>query len=143
MERIELYKNLDFVSCWYFLASEYQNLSRAEFAFVSTNSICQGRQVQLLWTNIFSAGKEIRFAYKPFKWKNNAKANAGVTCVIVGVGLLSKGNKFIFDDKEKYSVERISGYLTIIYVEPIPPVKTPISALQSMSFGGLPNDAGN
>ena len=33
------------------------------------------------------------FAHHSFKWTNNAKYNAGVTCVIVGVREVAKGNK--------------------------------------------------
>jgi len=44
----------------------------------------------------FEKGLEIKFAYQSFKWKNNAKSNAGVTVVIIGVANLSSSAKRIF-----------------------------------------------
>ncbi|KAB8019035.1 class I SAM-dependent DNA methyltransferase, partial [Klebsiella pneumoniae] len=76
------YKDSDYVTCWFLLASKYITNKKAFYAFVSTNSICQGEQVSYLWSRIFKRGQEIIFAYESFKWKNNAKSNAGVTCVI-------------------------------------------------------------
>lgn len=40
---------LDYVCCWYKLASEYITNTDIRCAFVSTNSICQGQQVTPLW----------------------------------------------------------------------------------------------
>ena len=53
--------------------------------FVCTNSIVQGEQVEMLWRTIFSNNVDIVFAYPSFKWTNNAKYQAGVTCVIIGI----------------------------------------------------------
>lgn len=85
--------NLDYIACWFLLGSRYIKGTRAKYAFVSTNSICQGLQVSLLWPHIFQDNQEIFFAHHSFKWTNNAKYNAGVTCVIVGVREVAKGNK--------------------------------------------------
>ena len=79
------YKNLDYISIWFYKGALYIKGSNSECAFVSTNSICQGEQVLLLWKPIFNLEVQIRFAYTSFKWRNNAKHNAGVTCVIVGL----------------------------------------------------------
>lgn len=141
-DQVASYKNLDFVCCWYFLASAYQNQTGAKFAFVSTNSICQGRQVELLWGYLFSKHKEINFARRPFKWTNNARSNAGVTCIIVGVDRELKSKKRLYVDNECYLVDKISGYLTHHYVDPISPARVPISELPQMSFGSMPNDGG-
>jgi restriction-modification enzyme MmeI-like protein len=78
-------KRLDYIACWFKRASEYIDRENSKCAFVATNSICQGEQVSLLWPNIFSRGLEIFFAHRSFDWRNNAKGNAGVTCVIVGI----------------------------------------------------------
>lgn len=78
-------KILDYIAIWFNRASEYIINANAKFAFVSTNSICQGEQVSVLWPLILNCKEEILFAYTSFKWHNNAKANAGVTVVIIGV----------------------------------------------------------
>ncbi len=54
-------------------------------AFVSTNSICQGQQVPILWPAIFATGHHIHFAHTSFKWANLASHNAGVTVAIVAI----------------------------------------------------------
>ena len=70
-------KNLDYITSWFVLASKYIKGSKAISAFVSTNSICQGDSVPAMWPPILKNDTEIKFAYTSFKWKNNAKNNAG------------------------------------------------------------------
>ena len=65
-------KILDYIAIWFNLASEFINGSKSKFAFVSTNSICQGEQIAVLWPLILSRNEEITFAYTSFKWSNNA-----------------------------------------------------------------------
>ncbi len=45
------YKDLDYVSAWFMLASEYINRS-SSYAFVSTSSLFQGEQIGYLWKRI-------------------------------------------------------------------------------------------
>jgi len=40
---------LDYVSGWFIKSADYIALTRAVAAFVSTNSICQGQSVPILW----------------------------------------------------------------------------------------------
>ena len=75
------YKDLDFVACWYAKASDLIQCTSTRCAFVSTNSITQGEQVAPLWKRL---NVEIDFAYRTFKWHNEAKGNAAVHCVIIG-----------------------------------------------------------
>lgn len=82
---VDGWKNLDYISCWFYLGSKYIKGTRAKLAFVSTNSISQGELVILLWPPIFDNEVCISFAYRSFKWTNNAKYNAGVTCIIIGL----------------------------------------------------------
>lgn len=89
-------KILDYISIWFYEASKYIQGTKAQYAFVSTNSICQGEQVGILWPEILNKGQEIRFAYTSFKWSNNAKYNAGVTVIIIGVANMSKDKKAIY-----------------------------------------------
>jgi hypothetical protein len=46
-------------------------------AFVSTNSICQGQQLPILWPLIFASGHAIHFARTSFKWANLASQASG------------------------------------------------------------------
>ena len=79
------WKKLDYICNWFFLGSLYCKCAKSKCAFVSTNSITQGEQVAILWPILFNTGVEISFAYSSFKWANNAKHNAGVTCIIIGL----------------------------------------------------------
>lgn len=80
------WRSLDYVAGWFVKAAEYSfRVASSSSAFVSTNSICQGEQVALLWPLIFELGQEISFAYTSFKWANLASQNAGVTVVIIGL----------------------------------------------------------
>ena len=82
------YKDLDYIASWFIKAKDFiKNEKKVKLAFVSTNSICQGTQVNLLWKYLLDESLNINFAYKSFKWGNNAKHNAGVTCVIIGISL--------------------------------------------------------
>ena len=83
--RCSQWKSLDYVSGWFIKASDYAQNTESASSFVSTNSICQGQQVSILWPLIFAAGRAIRFAYTSFKWANLASNNAGVTVVIIGL----------------------------------------------------------
>ena len=77
--------NLDYVTCWYKKAADFILAAKdAKVAFVSTNSICQGEAVALLWKPLFESGVEIDFAWRTFRWDNEAQAKAHVHCVIVG-----------------------------------------------------------
>ena len=40
-------QDLDYVTCWYKLAAQYIQNTKIQVCFVSTNSICQGSQVQM------------------------------------------------------------------------------------------------
>lgn len=79
------YGMLDFVACWFWKAAQYIQGKQAQFALVATNSICQGEQVAMLWPPILEKNLAIRFAYPTFAWKNQAKQNAAVHVVIIGV----------------------------------------------------------
>ncbi|WP_010654203.1 class I SAM-dependent DNA methyltransferase [Fluoribacter dumoffii] len=138
------YKNLDYISCWFFKGAKYIFNTSAKLAFVSTNSICQGEQVSLLWPQIFKLNLEINFAHLSFKWSNNAKSNAGVICCIVGLRNIEKNKpKSIYNNDTQILCENISPYLTknksiIVYKR-----SKPISKLPPMTYGSKPVDGGN
>ncbi|WP_188357472.1 class I SAM-dependent DNA methyltransferase [Leuconostoc falkenbergense] len=110
----KLVSKLDYVSGWFKLASQYIKDSKARFAFVSTNSINQGEQVERLWTGIFKDGIEISFAYTPFIWGNNAKGQASVFVVIIGMNSInfSQNEKFLYSTTSRRAVPMINAYLS-------------------------------
>ena len=83
--RTKGWKSLDYVAGWFMKAADYGRSTPCVAAFVSTNSICQGQQVPILWPLIFETGHEIAFAHTSFKWANLASHNAGVTVAIVAI----------------------------------------------------------
>lgn len=57
-------------------------------AFVSTNSICQGEQVSILWGHLLSRFRvKIHFAHRTFPWESEARGKAHVHVVIIGFDL--------------------------------------------------------
>ena len=142
------WKSLDYVSGWFMKAAEYGRQTDAATAFVSTNSICQGRQVATLWPLIHATSHEINFAHTSFKWANLASHNAGVTVVVVGISARSTVTRrlsSIADDGLVVVREtsHINAYLTpganvVVEAEP-----EPVAQLASMSFGSMPNDGGH
>ena len=138
-------KSLDYICCWFEKGNRFiHNYPKAKFAFVSTNSICQGEQVALLWESILQ-NSEIAFAYKSFKWTNNAKYQAAVICVIIGVQ--QKGTakiKRLFSEENEEKVYNINPYLTSGPSLFFHRLSKPISeGFQELRFGSMPNDGGN
>ncbi|MBC8523132.1 class I SAM-dependent DNA methyltransferase, partial [PVC group bacterium] len=79
------YKSFDYVLGWFWKSKEYINSNNCEVGFVTTNSICQGQQVPMFWKKFLVNSLFIRFAHTSFKWKNLARANAGVTVIVIGI----------------------------------------------------------
>ncbi len=88
---------LDFVAGWYLLAARYIANTRIRCAFVSTNSITQGEQVGVLWSELYRMGIHIQFAHRTFKWSNEARGKAAVHCVIVGFAFDGLSSPRLFD----------------------------------------------
>lgn len=138
------YKSLDYISCWFYLGAKYIVGFNAKLAFVSTNSISQGEQVALLWPMILGDRLEIFFAHQSFKWVNNAKKNAGVIVVIIGIQNILRGMKKILFRSNVYTkVENINPYLTAGNFSFITRRSKPLSNLPIATFGNMPNDGGN
>lgn len=141
-------KQIDYVGGWFMKAAAYAQRTRAESAFVSTNSICQGRIIPILWPEIFKTGSVIRFAHTSFKWANLASFNAGVTVAIVGLSPGGRGRRYLFDqgadgETTVREAENITPYLTIGENIIICGQRTSIAGLHEMSFGNMPVDGGN
>jgi hypothetical protein len=124
------WKNVDYVGAWFLKAAQYNSQCDAPFAFVATNSICQGQQVPVTWALLHSMGLAIRFAATPFKWSNLASHNAGVTVVIVGVDGHKAGARTIYYDDAKAVVEHINPYLTAHRVEIVRALRRPLERIQ-------------
>jgi hypothetical protein len=103
--------NLDYISLWFVKGSDYIRGSRAQLAFVTTNSVSQGDHVGLMFPTVLSGGVEIGFAYTSFKWTNNAKRNAGVTVAVISLRNASAAAKFIYADGLQIAATNINGYL--------------------------------
>ena len=103
---------LDYVAAWYRKASEFINNTTTEVAFVSTNSICQGEQVPILWDDLFNKFQiKINYAYRSFIWESEAKEKAAVHCVIIGFARKERSRKILYESGQPKPVDRINGYL--------------------------------
>ncbi len=143
LHSIKGHNNMDYIACWFYKASEYIKDFNAKVAFVSTNSICQGEQVALIWSYVFSKNIEIDFAHQSFKWTNNAKGNAGVTVIIVGLRNKTNQSKYIFKDDLQQLVKNINPYLLDAPNVIVTGRSKPLSNFPEISFGSMPNDGGN
>ncbi|MCX2585234.1 class I SAM-dependent DNA methyltransferase [Pedobacter sp. MR22-3] len=141
--RVNNYKKLDYIACWFYKGTNYIQNTKAKYAFVTTNSITQGEQVALLWPLVLSKGQEIDFAHQSFKWTNNAKGNAGVAVVIIGVRNIDVTEKFLYNQNLKQSVKNINPYLTDAKNIIVTKRSKPISSLPIMMKGSQPTDGGN
>lgn len=141
---IDGYKNLDYIACWFLKGANFIQNQNAQFAFVSTNSICQGEQVVMLWPPLFKKNLEIGFAHTSFKWVNNAKANAGVTVIIVGLrNDFNKTAKALFIENRKVFVTNINAYLAQGKSIIVEKKSKPISQLPTMDYGTKTVDGGH
>ena len=141
--KFQNYKNLDYIANWFYLGTLYIRGTKAKCAFVSTNSICQGDSVALLWPNVFDKGVEINFAYQSFKWTNNAKYNATVMVVIIGLSARSSNLKLLFNSNNQCAqCKNINAYLLDAPNIIIGRTNGSISGLPEMVFGNKPTDGG-
>jgi hypothetical protein len=141
---------MDYVSAWYYKASEFIQGTKIKVAFVSTNSIAQGEQVGILWSYLLSNFKiKIHFAHRTFKWSNEAKGNAAVYCVIVGFANYDTNNKSIFEyedvkgEAHELKVKNINPYLVDAKDVLIENRNTPICNVPRMMYGSKPTDGGH
>lgn len=141
--RTKNWKILDYVAGWFMKAANYGTHTHAVAAFVSTNSICQGQQVPILWPLIFKTRHEIAFAHTSFKWANLASYNAGVTVVIVGISKHQKKIRKLYSTSDNgnpivTTSENINAYLVSAPNIEIQPQSKPFGELGDMQFGNHP-----
>ena len=143
LKAVDGYKKLDYISCWFFKSAEYLIGSyNIKVAFVSTNSTSQGEQASIFWPNIFQLGVEIFFAHQSFKWQNNAKNNAGVTCVIIGMRNIINEPKYLYLNGLKRAVKNINAYLADSSNIIVLKRSKPLSAFPIMDLGSSAYDGG-
>jgi len=157
---------LDFVTAWFKKASDFIQGTDTRCAFVATNSITQGQQVPVLSR---AMNIQIDFAYRTFKWSNEAKGVAAVHCVIIGfhgrAGVPSpaaidsttnvalgrdcggrgatRPTKTIFDGKTAMPAKHINGYLLDAPDVIVESRSKPLCDVPPMNFGNMPRDGGN
>ena len=141
---------LDYVTAWYRVAVGYMRPNPAiRAAFVSTNSICQGEQVGILWGDLLARGVKIHFGHRTFQWSNEARGNAAVHCVIVGFGLGDVAEKWVFDYETPKSkplamrVDNVNPYLVGAPDVLLPSRTEPQPGLPEMYKGSQPTDGGH
>lgn len=144
LKNVKNYKTLDYIACWFYKASNYILNSNSKYAFVTTNSISQGDQVSVLWNTILLNNQlEIDFAHQSFKWENNAKANAGVTVLIIGLRNTTLSPKYIFNNNLKKLAKNINPYIVDGSNVIIGRLSKSISDFPKMIKGSIPADGGN
>ena len=140
---------LDYVSCWFEMASRYVEASgnKTRVAFVATNSICQGQQVIPLWRHILEGrGQEIKFVWTSFKWDSESMEGvAAVTVVVIGIGAADGAVKHIISDggASVETVNHVNAYLMDFPDVWVQKRSSPIvSGVPEMRCGFLPADNG-
>ena len=146
--RTKSWKSLDYVAGWFMKAADYGLHTPTVSAYVSTNSICQGQQVPILWPLIFKTGHEIAFAHTSFKWANLASHNAGVTVAIVAISNHAGPVRKLFtlaDDGGSVVKEanNINAYLVAALNVSVNKALKPIGGTAEMLRGNMPYDGGH
>ena len=136
---------IDYVSAWYFKASQLIQGTKIKAAFVSTNSITQGEQVASVWEPLFTRfGIYIDFAHRTFIWDSEASLKAHVHCVIVGFSSVSDSHdKKIFNGDDVKIVKNIAPYLIDAPVVFINSRSKPLCNVPEMTTGNRPADGGH
>ena len=135
-------KSADLVSGWFIKACNFVSYHEGQFAFVTTNSICQGRQVSLYWPAFLGDDLEINFAEPSFVWNNLASNKAAVIVSIIGVARKSNKKKRLFDKGQLKLANKIGPYLVPDHLTVVPSSRIMFSELSPMSNGSMPNDGG-
>ena len=146
--RCKTWKSLDYVAGWFMKAADYGTHTPSAAAFVSTNSICQGQQVPILWPMIFGTGNKITFAHTSFKWANLASHNAGVTVAIVAISQQANGLRRLFSLTDDDAVlEKQTEFINAYLVGGLDIIVAPLSKAKDeralMEWGNKPTDGGN
>ena len=149
---IKGYGLMDYVCNWYVKAAGIMaQHPQVQTAFVSTNSICQGQQVEILWGSLLKQGIEIHFAHRTFQWTSQAAGKAAVHCIIVGFRQKPQmpSEKTLYDypdikgEPVKHAAANINPYLIDAPDLIIAKRRSQISGENEMCKGNQPTDGGN
>ncbi|MBR0249874.1 MAG: hypothetical protein IJQ77_02225 [Synergistaceae bacterium] len=138
---------LDYVAGWYYKASEFMQGNATHAAFVSTNSICQGEQTCYVWKPLIRKfGMHIDFAHQEFKWYNEAKEQAQVQVIVVGISHADEPGtpRRIYDSEGVSYCRNINAYLIAgpyVFAEARDECISENAPL--MRAGGKPTDGGH
>lgn len=138
--------SLDYVAGWYIKAAQIIQKTKVRSAFVSTNSITQGEQVEPLWNVLLNHyNVHIDFAYRTFKWESEAKLKAAVHCVIIGfsTNIDNTGRKIYVNDKMTVNASNINPYLVDAPNTLISARSKPICSIPEIVTGNQATDDGN
>ena len=122
-----------------------KKVTAIEVCFVSTNSICQGSQVPILWNVLLKDFHvHINFAYQTFRWNSESTDQAAVHCVIVSFAIFNRKEKTLFPmGSSKKVVSNISPYLTEGSDTFVVAAKEALWDVPKMYFGNQPRDGGH
>ena len=136
---------IDYVSAWYFKASQLMQGTAVRTAFVSTNSITQGEQVAGVWKPLYDRfGVHIDFAHRTFRWDSEASLKAQVHCVIIGFSVAVNDKKRkLFSSDSFQLVDNINAYLVNAPTVFVNSNSSPLCSVPKMSSGGKPVEGGN
>ena len=129
------WRNVDYVGAWLLKAALYNKYCNTRFAFVATNSLCQGQQVPITWSILEKMGCNIRFAHTSFKWTNLASKKAGVTVIIVGLDSERSGTRTLFTGDNYRTVTNINPYLTEHRIKIVEASRVPLFIDEAMDYG--------
>lgn len=137
---------IDYVSAWFFKAAQFIENTIINTAFVATNSITQGEQVEGIWKPLYERYNiVINFAHRTFKWNSEAAQKAHVHVVIIGFSsqMNESKNKKIFNDSNSFKeVTQINPYLIEAPEIFIDSIRTPLCNVSQMFYGSKPVDGG-
>lgn len=141
----KLANSIDYVGAWYYKAAFLMAGTACRAAFVSTNSITQGEQVAPLWEELFYKYHiHIDFAYRTFRWDNEASLKAHVHCVIIGFSNSSDtSTRRIFSGERFQNAKNINAYLIDAPDVFVSSRSKPICNVPAMYLGNKPSDGGN
>jgi hypothetical protein len=141
---------LDYVANWYVKAAEYIQGTHIVVAFVSTNSVTQGEQVGILWTELFGRFRiKIHFGHRTFPWESEARGKAHVHVVVIGFGAFDTSNKRLYDYDEDgkpvgvFVARNISPYLIDSQDRVVTNRAAPLAQVPPMIWGNKPTDGGH
>ncbi len=149
LEGLKNFKKLDFVTSWFYKAAKFSTNTSIQAGLVSTNSICMGEQVSILWQPMLNMGIRINFAHRTFAWDNDAKGKAAVHCIIVGFSHVDRPAKWLYDyadikgEPTAIAVENINPYLIDAPNLVVGNRTKPICNVSIMTKGNQPTDGGS